>query len=203
MLFQIASSPDAGGAPSLAVQLRHDATSDALALLLGCHARIRHFTQLAVKLAQPATPLHLIPEAAAGVHRYYAHALPLHEADENDSVYPRLDSALRAAKAEHPELMAANHAMVQQHRVLNRLIAQLLPQWLEAQVHPESAAASAPMAAALQRAWDEHLGLEESVIFPALDRFLGPEDRASIRLEMVERRKLPSAPPAQLTQRPA
>lgn len=202
MLFQIGSSPSAPDAPSLAVQLRHDATSDALVLLLGCHARIRHFTGLAAKLARLDTPISLVPEAAASVHRYYTQALPLHEADENESVYPRLEAALRAAVVEQPKLAAANQAMVDQHRVLNQLICQLVPQWFELQAHPGGASATAGLAAQLQQAWEQHLEMEESVIFPALERFLSLEDRAAIRQEMVERRNLRSPEPAELTQRP-
>lgn len=199
MLFQIQNPPS----PSLAAQLRTDSSSDAVTLLLGCHARIRHFTRLAVRLAQPNTTVDLIPEAAAGVHRYYTEALPLHEEDENESVYPRLAAAMRAAAGADGPVAAANQAMVEQHRVLNRLIAQLLPLWCDAQTHPGAAAASAVPAAQLEQAWETHLALEESVIFPALEQYLGAEDRAAIRQEMVARRKLASNRPAVLTPRPS
>ncbi|MGH9519995.1 MAG: hemerythrin domain-containing protein [Terriglobales bacterium] len=208
MLFQIQTLTPGPGTPgpgmsagSLAAQLRGDTTSDAVALLLGCHARIRHFTQLAVRLAQPDASAELIPEAAAGVHRYYSQALPLHEADENDSVYPRLAAAMHAAAPGEAALAAANQAMVEQHRVLNQLIAQLVPEWQAMQAHPETAVATAKQAAQLEQAWEQHLALEESVIFPALERYLSLEDRTAIRLEMVERRKLASNRPAVLTPR--
>jgi len=74
---------------------------DAFDLLLGCHQRIRHFTATAAKLAhaQGATADE-IRMAAASVHRYYSVSLPLHEADEEDSLRSRLD-ALGDQRVQH------------------------------------------------------------------------------------------------------
>src|SRR6185503_9035331 len=63
--------------------------------LLDCHERIRRFTALALELGRVAPPgapeaLEQIREAAAGVPRYFTVALPLHSADEEQSVEPRL-----------------------------------------------------------------------------------------------------------------
>jgi len=65
---------------------------DAVDMLIGCHQRIRHFTGVAIKLAhaQGATPEE-VTQAAAGAHRYYTVSLPLHEADEEDTLRPRLE----------------------------------------------------------------------------------------------------------------
>src|ERR1035438_3218069 len=66
-------------------------TEDAVDLLTGCHQRIRHFTGVAIKLAhaQGAAPDE-IRQAAGGVHRYYSVSLPLHEADEDQTLQSRL-----------------------------------------------------------------------------------------------------------------
>ena len=71
-------------------------SEDAVDLLTGCHDRIRHFTGVAVKLAhaQGESPEQIV-QAAAGVHRYYAISLPLHEADEEQTVRPRLPQIRR------------------------------------------------------------------------------------------------------------
>ena len=71
----------------------HSKTQDAVDLLIGCHQRIRHFTGVAMKLAhaQGASPEE-VTQAAAGAHRYYTVSLPLHEADEEDTLRPRLDA---------------------------------------------------------------------------------------------------------------
>jgi len=93
------------------IQIKADKASepeDAISLLLGCHQRIRHFTQVAFRLAQnPNAPAPDRADAARSVLRYFQIALPLHEADENESIYPRLRDKLRAG-----DLSEANEAMV-------------------------------------------------------------------------------------------
>ena len=62
-------------------------------VLMACHARIRRFTALAITLAAPATasrPAAEIADGADAVRRYLAVALPLHIADEDASITPRL-----------------------------------------------------------------------------------------------------------------
>lgn len=170
---------------SLAAALRGGDGSDAIDLLLSCHQRIRHFTALAARLSQTAAPLEQVADAARAVHHYYCQALPLHEADENESVYPRLRAAAPPA-----ELAEANQAMVDQHVTIDRLIEDLLPRWRAVAERPEEAPATATLVARLQAAWDEHLDLEERLVFPALRTWLDPEARAAIRREMAARRQL-------------
>jgi len=194
MLTQIKAGPKAGGparpAESLAEALRAGDGGDAIDLLLGCHTRIRHFTAVAVRLSQAAAtaPPQEIASAARSVCRYYEVALPLHEADENESVYPRLRRAAPAG-----ELAEANQAMVDQHVTIDRIIARLVEHWRQIAGEPgraaERATASRADAEALQTAWDEHLALEERMIFPALRSHLTADDLAGIRAEMHERRR--------------
>lgn len=178
-----------GDKASLADELQRGSQEDAIALLLGCHQRIRHFTRVAVDLSRREAPPDQVQAAARGVHRYYTQALPLHEADENDSIHPRLRAA-----APPSELAAANQAMVDQHAGLDIRIAALIPQWEAVARDPLQAEKTGPEAAALLAAWNDHLALEERVIFPALRNWLSAEDLAAIREEMVERRKPKSQP---------
>ena len=80
---------------SIAHATRPDPISeDAVDLLLSCHYRIRHFTALAARLAEAtAAPPDQIEQTAASVARYFRIALPLHKADEDGSIYPRLCQA--------------------------------------------------------------------------------------------------------------
>ena len=91
-------------APAEAGQVGPD---DPVDLLLACHMRIRHFGQLASALpgAQEAGAADVI-DAAQRLHRYFTVALPLHVADEDESVRPRLD-----AHAPPPGLRDAMEAM--------------------------------------------------------------------------------------------
>lgn len=184
MLNQIRAQGTAPApAASLADVLRSGDHSDAIDLLLGCHARIRHFTAMARRLAAPESPLDQISAAAKAVYRYYKIALPLHEADENQSVYPRLRAA-----APPGALADANQAMVDQHVGIDRIVAELLPRWEGLEQHPEAAPATADLARQLDEAWRDHLELEERLIFPALRTHLSLQDRTAIRQEMVARR---------------
>jgi hypothetical protein len=65
--------------------------SDIVDLLLECHERIRSFIGLAGRLANcgPVSDTE-VSDAAARVVRYFSESLPLHVADEEESILPRL-----------------------------------------------------------------------------------------------------------------
>jgi hemerythrin-like domain-containing protein len=164
-------------------------SDDPIDLLLGCHQRIRHFTAVARRMVEsPNAPAAQIGEAAASVLRYYEIALPLHEADENDSIHPRLRKALPPG-----ELAVANESMVKQHVDIDALIAELVPLWRELRDAPQDlpklASALRDKTARLERLWHLHLALEEDRVVPAMRRYLREEELAAITTEMRERRK--------------
>jgi iron-sulfur cluster repair protein YtfE (RIC family) len=84
-------------------------SSDIVDLLVACHERIRFFIDLAERLAQTTdASLEEVREAAARVVRYFSESLPLHIADEEESIVPRLvgrepmlDKTLEAMCDEH------------------------------------------------------------------------------------------------------
>jgi hemerythrin-like domain-containing protein len=161
---------------------------DAVDMLLACHQRIRSFTSIAVRLAVAAgAPPPEIANAAGAVHRYYSVALPLHEADENDSVYPRLRHRLA-----DPAETASLQAMVDQHGPIDAVVAELLPRWEKLQSAPEQLSSLADEirrnAACLQELWREHLALEEEIVFPLIRARLTPDDLLAIHREMKQRR---------------
>src|SRR5271165_7385628 len=95
---------------------------DAVDLLMGCHQRIRHFTAVAVKLAHAqGASEDEVREAAAAVYRYYSVSLPLHEADEEDTVRPRLDP-VAGERVRHALL-----AMADQHQGIYEFVERLMP----------------------------------------------------------------------------
>jgi iron-sulfur cluster repair protein YtfE (RIC family) len=168
--------------------LRPATTEDALDLLVGCHQRIRHFTETAAKLAHAqSSALEEIRLAAAGVHRYYSVSLPLHEADEEESLRPRLD-ALGDERVRHALL-----AMHDQHIAIDELIERLSPLLLLLERNPsalhETGAEMCGITKALQEVFDAHLKLEEEVIFPAIRERLPLAEQEAILAEMRARRK--------------
>jgi hemerythrin-like domain-containing protein len=162
---------------------------DAIALLLGCHDRIRHFTEVADRLNRnQQSPPAERQETARAVLQYYEIALPLHEADENESVYPRLRKALPPG-----ELAAANQTMIDQHTEIDDLIAQLLPLWRAIGGDPvQQESLSVELTERVQRLkqlWCSHLSLEEEMVIPAMRRFLSQQDLGAIAAEMRSRRQ--------------
>ncbi len=159
--------------------------TDAASLLEDCHARIRRFAELAQKLAaaRDAPPAE-VAEAAAGVRRYFAQALPLHVRDEEESIEPRL----RGRDAELDAALLTMHAEHLQH---GPPLGDLLTLCSELADHPERLAALAPAlagtSAQLGKLFDEHLAREEAVMLPAL-RQLPSAEQDAIAREMRERR---------------
>lgn len=164
---------------------RRAAAADPASMLLECHGRIRRFLETARRLAAAEeTPAPEVAEAAEAVRRYFVSAYPLHVRDEEELIVPRLrgtdpavDAALAAMEREH-----GDHELP-----VSRLIAtcRLLaddPGRLPA-LRGELAAIVADLTASL----GPHLGREEAVILPALQR-LPAADQARLLAEMRERR---------------
>ena len=164
-----------------------------LEMLLGCHARTRHFVQLSRTLAEAVlVPDAEIAEAAAAVFNYFSHALPLHQADENQSLFPRIQSALLPGAL----LREAAETMVEQHLAIDELTAELLSLCDSLCHRPERLPSLARRLQHLTRALGQifaaHLHLEEAVIFPALPQLLTETQMQEISHEMHQRRRPPA-----------
>lgn len=163
-------------------------TEDAVDLLIGCHQRIRHFTGVAIKLAHAhGATAEEIGQAAAGVHRYYSVSLPLHEADEDQTLQPRL-RAVAGEPVRHALLV-----MGEQHQAIDELIERLLPLLVLVRNNPDALAEVGGEMCSITKALEEifraHLQMEEEVIFPAIRSALPESTREEILHEMQERRK--------------
>ncbi|MFZ0704499.1 MAG: hemerythrin domain-containing protein [Candidatus Korobacteraceae bacterium] len=164
------------------------AESTAIELLVGCHQRIRHFTSVASKLAHAQAATHdEIRSTAESVYRYYSVSLPLHEADEEDSLRPRLD------KITDERLHHALAAMHDQHMAIDDLLERLLPLLRMVGNNPAVLADAGGEICSITKALTEmfaaHLQMEEDVIFPAIEQSLTEDDRAELLGEMRNRRK--------------
>jgi hemerythrin-like domain-containing protein len=169
------------------------APSSPLEMLQGCHAHIRHFTQLSRTLAEAVlAPPTEIAEAAAAVFDYFSRALPLHEADENQSLFPRLQSVLPQGAL----VREAAETMVEQHKAIDELAGELLPLCDRLRRQPERLPSLARrlqhVSAALGQIFAAHLHLEETVIFPALQPLLSEAQIQEISREMHQRRRPPA-----------
>lgn len=136
---------------------------DAVDLLAACHERIRKFSAMACAVAKGQGAD--LRQAAGAVRKYFAEAFPLHVADEEELIEPRL--AL-------PAQVHADHAAHAPE--IEKLVALCAGIEAGGPVPPELG----PLAERLRIELDAHLALEEHDVFPAL-RMLPDDVRAAIR----------------------
>lgn len=161
------------------------AAGDLVPLLLECHERIRCFVALAEGIAsRTEAPAAQVVQACASVERYFTEALPLHVVDEEQSLAPRL-------RGRSAEVDRALTSMERQHAEHEQRLADLLAAVRAVRQEPQREPLRCELARATQVLGDdfrEHLELEESVIFPAARQLLSVELRASILVELRQRR---------------
>lgn len=159
---------------------------DLVGLLDTCHGKIRSFAALAREAAvRKDAPDEHIVKACIDVDRYFRVALPLHVADEEQSIRPRL-------RALSPELDSALDVMVDQHEQHSPKLERLLRALAEVRDDPKRQSARdelATTAAELMDEFEVHLTLEERVIFPAIRELMPRDIQAEVISELRERRR--------------
>ncbi|MCP5066854.1 MAG: hemerythrin domain-containing protein [bacterium] len=170
---------------------RRKAEPPGLVELLGeCHERIRRFVALARQAGlRQDVPADQIAQACIDVERYFTQALPLHVADEEESIEPRL-------RGLSPAVDRALDAATQQHRQHEPELKALLRVTSVLRNNPNSRTAQyevSTTALALESQFEEHLRLEEGVIFPAILEHLSAETQRTIIEELRERRRIDSS----------
>lgn len=166
---------------------------DAIDLLVACHARIRRFKALALRLGSPegrAAPAAEVTEAARTLIAYFSRALPLHAQDEDESLAPRLRAAATVARGS--EVSESLARMTAEHGPLEAAIAALVPLWSRLVTGPGEIAAMLPelgaAAATMDGLWTPHLAAEEAVIFPAARALLSGDELEGVSREVRARR---------------
>lgn len=133
---------------------------------------------MAVTIAGAAdAPAAEVRDAALAVARYFREALPLHVADEEASIAPRL-------AATHAPPLASMHA---DHETHEPLVAALLAACATVAADPARRGELAAPAAAVVAAMEAHLADEERDLFPAIAQ-LSAADQAAIVAELRARR---------------
>ena len=155
------------------------------ALLLECHQRIRDFCSLARRLAAREVPDDVTAEAAHRVHRYFTEALPLHAADEDETLEPRLRGRSR-------DLDAALDRMSDEHQAHQPLVARVCEFTRVLATAPAELTSIATELStatlALERQLLDHIEHEERTIIPAIAEYLPPRTRESIVAQFAARR---------------
>ena len=160
-----------------------------LETLLGCHLRIRHFMQLSRTLADAhGVPHREIAEAAEDIFYHFSHALPLHHADESETLFPRL-------RTQDSLVCEAAETMVEQHQAIDELAAVLLSLCASLSRQPQRLPSVADrlsqVTCALDQIFAAHLLLEETVVFLAFSESLTSTQLEEMTREMHLRRQPP------------
>jgi iron-sulfur cluster repair protein YtfE (RIC family) len=161
--------------------------TDILDTILGCHARIRAHVGIAKRLAESSAPeREAVVEAAGRVFRYFSEALPIHTLDEDLNLLPRL-----LGRSSNLDQVLAQ--MQRQHREHEALVADLLSICNVLRTDPSRLSQLqdhlAGVAERLSEAFEEHLTLEERVVFPAARGLLTVAEKALLAEEVRRRHR--------------
>ena len=159
-----------------------------LEMLVACHARVRRNCRLIERIAEHLEDEGVDEEvitAAGSVLRYFDVAGRDHHRDEEEDLFPALREA--ASPAERPGVNALLTRLLADHQDLEALWSQVRAQLVELSAG-RRAVLEPSLAAALSRAYDDHIVEEEGVLLPLARRLLPDEILARVGGAMARRR---------------
>lgn len=171
------------------------------ALMADCHRRIEGFLRAlqAIAVLQGRQLAYDERKALENALRYFREAAPKHNADEEQSLFPRLRSL---PNPEAGAALADCARLEQEHRWAAPLHAEadeLGQRWLEQGVLAhEQAQAFAAAITRLSSMYSTHIELEDKMVFPLADRVLSATQKQEIAREMQDRRKAGDSAPGHL-----
>ena len=172
MPVQIGAKPDSG-------------FDDPLGILKDCHRRIERFLGVLCLVAERANGRALDAEEAEAVRaalRYFRESGRRHNADEEESLFPRLQHA--------PEILAQLNQLEEEHARSNRLhdsVDQQFTAWL-AEGSPHDPDRLLRETSELREIYTGHIQLEEDLVFPRAAALLPPRTIAQMGEEFRARR---------------
>lgn len=177
MAVQIGAKPDSG-------------FDDPLGMLTDCHRRIEHFLAILVLVANRASGRALTGEESAAVQAaldYFRVGGQRHNADEEESLFPRLRAA--AGESALDEIAG----LESDHRDAGRVhdaVETFYGSWIENGALADSDHQQlVSMTQRLKDLYEEHIRLEEQVVFPQAARVLNQQSLADIGNEFRIRRQ--------------
>lgn len=166
-----------------------------LQLLMDCHRRIENFLGILQKVVDRFGSNELNDEARralAAALAYFANAAPNHTADEEDSLFPRLQ---QMPDDDLAYIIEQAKALERDHRnaeVIHERVDRLGRIWLsQGRLDPPQVAAMHEDICSLQEMYRSHIAFEDEQFFPAAATMLDHASLADIGREMAQRRGLP------------
>lgn len=177
MGVQIGAKPDSG-------------FDDPLGMLEDCHRRIERFLHILCLVAEQASGRPLSEEESAAVTaalHYFQEGGRRHNADEEESVFPRLRAAdLNRSQADLAHL-EDDHRRTEN---LHQRVESLYRKWIDTSAFSgEEQQALLSATSVLQRIYKEHIHMEESIVFPRAAQVLDKAAIAAIGSEFQVRRR--------------
>ena len=167
--------------------------SDPTGLMSDCHRRIEMFLN-ALKTAATFHGRKLSEDERRGLEgalRYFREAAPKHNADEEESLFPRLrkidDEGLHSALAEVARLESEHRWAAPLHEEVDSLGRK----WLsDGELSREKAEKFESAMDQLDSMYRAHIDYEDRVLFPLALRVLPHNDLQQVAYEMAKRRNL-------------
>lgn len=177
MAVQIGAKPDSG-------------FDNPLGMLQDCHRRIEHFLDILCQIGRSVAERALTHDEVQAVEAalgYFRTSGPRHNADEEESVFPRLRNNAAAEELAHVDRLKKDHDHAEH---LHDSVDLLFTSWIaNHELRPKDQQLLRDNLDQLQSIYTEHIKLEESVVFPLAARQLSPEAIKAIGQEFQQRRK--------------
>lgn len=177
MGIQIGAKPDSG-------------FDDPIGMLTDCHRRIERFLNILCVVAERAGTRALTGEESAAVQaslQYFRVGGQRHNADEEESVFPRLRASASPDDLHEIESLEADH---KDAATLHETVEKLYASWIgTGSLSDPDQSALLLATQQLRRLYTEHIRLEEQVVFPRAARLLSPAAIDAIGQEFRTRRE--------------
>jgi len=170
---------------------------DPIGLLKDCHRRIEKFLGILSRVASTAAGRRLTPEEASAVEvsrRYFQKSGPRHNADEEDSLFPRLRAFAGPHSLEKIARLESQHHLTSG---LHNEVDRLFGLWIaEGFLTPLQQDLLTSDCRTLELIYAEHIEAEEKAVFPLAAEFLDAKAMADIGDEFRVRRTESATEPA-------
>ena len=163
---------------------------DPLGMLTDCHRRIEHFLHILCLVAARARGRQMTEEETEAVEAaltYFQVGGKRHNADEEESLFPRLRTRSAANELEELEGLESDH---QHAGELHAAIEEKYRSWIAAgSLSTEDAEHLTSATEQLIRLYEEHIRTEERIVFPRAAEALDREEVEAVGQEFRARRQ--------------
>ncbi len=177
MAIQIGAKPDSG-------------FDDPIGMLTDCHRRIEHFLEILCVVADRARGRGMNGEEVAAVQaslQYFRAGGQRHNADEEQSLFPRLRAACGSEDAHAISGLENDH---EHAGALHASVEELYTSWIRSGLLSEDQREKlSSMTKQLKELYQRHIQLEEQVVFPHAAKVLDTESIAAMGQEFRARRE--------------